>query len=132
MEKGGLTLLNRLVDGRDADEGTALDSQVVAGAVVPHRWRAVGKDDLAVVPSLVGFSNGSQVDGGAAELRMVFDQVQSSVEQLIGRGLLFVPREYLLVLLESRKCCRENVQARVIDPQICGLLGSSVRLITSN
>lgn len=80
MEEGSLALLNCLVDGRDADEGTALNSQVVPGAVVPYRWRAVGEDDLAVVPSLVGFSNGSQVDGGAAELRMVFDQVQSSVK----------------------------------------------------
>jgi len=56
---------------------------------------------LAVVPALVRFADGSQIDGGSSELRMVLHQVQSAIEELVGGGLLLIPGEDFLALWEE-------------------------------
>jgi len=98
VEEGGLSLLDGLVHGRDSDEGPTLDRQMVGGSIVADRGRAIGEAYLAVVPALVRFADGSQIDGGSSELRMVLHQVQSAIEELVGGGLLLIPGEDFLAL----------------------------------
>lgn len=80
VKEGGLSLPDRLIHRRNADEGATLDGQVVGRAIVANRGRAIGKANLAVVPTLVRFPNGGQIHGGASKFRMVLDQVQSAIE----------------------------------------------------
>lgn len=80
VEERRLPLHNGLVHGRNFDQGAALHGQVIARAVVAHAGRAIGEDDLAVVPALVRLAYGSQIDRGPAEFTWLADQVQSPVE----------------------------------------------------
>lgn len=98
-----LALHDGLVDGRDFDQGTALHCQMVSGAVVPYTGCPVREDDLAVIPALVGFTYGSQIDGRLAQVVRMADQMQSPNKQLICRCLVLVPGEDLLVLLRDRQ-----------------------------
>lgn len=97
---------NRHIDGRDLHESPSIHGQVEPGAISSSIWRAIGKQDAALIPSRIRVTDGGKINGGLAKTVNLINEIHSAHVGFTGRQNSVVPREDVLLLQRERE--REN------------------------